>query len=162
MRRQVLFIIAALFLGVPAARAESWQPPDAKQRCPSKWGRDDERGAANHVKPASVARAARLIRTGEIIELGHVLSQEMPLFGSRRFDLYLKRSNPPAGTNRRGSNEETVDGELGQVGAQLDMFPHQSIGDETYNCHRIDDIATRTGFSKLGIEKLGSGGISAS
>ncbi len=156
MKTHLLCVAAALCMFPAAVRAETWRPPAAGQRCPSKWGRDDERGAANHVKPGSVLRAARLIRTGEVIELGHVLSADMPLFSPRHFALYLKRSNPPAGANLRGSNEETVSGELGQVGTQLDMFPHQSIGDDTYNCHRVGDIATRTGFSKLGIDKVGA------
>ena len=46
------------------ALAQSWRPPAPNERCPSKWGADDERGAANHVTPANVLRAVRLIRTG--------------------------------------------------------------------------------------------------
>src|SRR5262245_56130958 len=125
-------VVLSLAASLPAA-AQSWRPPERPQRCPSRWGANDQRGAANHVKPASVARAARLIRTGEMFELGRTLSAEMVFFGSRRFDLHLKRTAPLLGTNRRGSNEEIVTTELGQVGTQLDMFPHQTIGDETYN-----------------------------
>ena len=44
---------------------------------------------------------------------------------------------------------------LGQVGTQIDGFPHQSIGNSLYNCFQMDAIATRTGFSKLGIENAG-------
>ncbi len=62
-----------------AAAGQSWHPPAAEERCPSKWGAQDERGAANHVTPESVAKAAKLIRTGEVIELGRVLSSDMPL-----------------------------------------------------------------------------------
>jgi hypothetical protein len=45
--------------------------------------------------------------------------------------------------------------ELGQVGTQFDGFTHQTIGDSVYNCVKVDDIATRSGFTKLGIEKVG-------
>jgi kynurenine formamidase len=45
--------------------------------------------------------------------------------------------------------------EIGQVGTQFDMFSHQTIGDSLYNCIKLDQIATRTGFSKLGVEKVG-------
>jgi hypothetical protein len=31
--------------------AQSWQPPPDAQRCPSKWGAGDERGAGNLMKP---------------------------------------------------------------------------------------------------------------
>ena len=64
-----------------SASAQSWQPPTESQRCPSKWGAGDQRGSGNHMKPETVLRAARLIKTGEVFELGRVLSNTMPLFG---------------------------------------------------------------------------------
>ena len=54
---------AALVLVSTLAEAQSWKPPAESERCPSKWGAGDERGAANHMKPAAVLNAARLIRT---------------------------------------------------------------------------------------------------
>ena len=61
-----------------------------------------------------------------------------------------------AGSNRRGSNEEIVFSEIGQVGTQFDGFTHQTIGDSLYNCVKVADVATRSGFTKLGIEHVGS------
>ncbi len=151
----MLMLVLALLAGIHPARADSWQPPTAEQRCPSKWGAGDERGAANHMKPQRVARAAQLIKTGEVIELGQVLEANMPLFGTRRFESYTKRTGPALGSNKRRSNEEIVFTELGQVGTQLDMFSHQTIGNQLYNCFDNDEIATRTGFTKLGVEKIG-------
>jgi kynurenine formamidase len=108
------------------------------------------------MKPTAVLTAARLIRTGEVIELGQVLRIGMPMPATRRFDLQTKRTfmNPQA--NQRGSNEEIVTTELGQVGTQFDGFAHQSHGDSLYNCFKISDTASRTGFTKLGIEKVGT------
>ncbi len=60
------------------------------------------------------------------------------------------------GSNRRGSNEELVLSEIGQVGTQLDGFAHQTVGDSLYNCFKLDDTATRNGFTKLGIENVGA------
>src|SRR5947209_15294411 len=74
-----------VLIGEPAA-AQAWRPPMDSQRCPSKWGAGDQRGSANHMKPETVLRATRLIRTGEVIELGHVLSSEMPISSTRRFE----------------------------------------------------------------------------
>jgi kynurenine formamidase len=136
--------------------AQSWTPPPTTARCPSKWGAADERGAANHVTAASVLKAARLIRTGQIIELGRVLTSTMPLFAGRVFDLQTKRTNGPLGTNKRYSNEELVVTELGQVGTQFDALSHQGIDGQFYNCVPIDSVATRTGFQKFGIEKVGT------
>ncbi|MEJ7608095.1 MAG: cyclase family protein [Bryobacteraceae bacterium] len=105
--------------------------------------------------PTTVLRATRLIRTGEVFELGRVLNASMPVSGTRRFDVHLKRTVMNSGSNRRGSNEELVNTELGQVGTQFDGFGHQTIGDSLYNCFKVDAIATRTGFTKLGIEHVG-------
>lgn len=142
--------------GMASALAQSWQPPAPDQRCPSRWGAADERGAANHVRPETVLRAARLIRTGEVIELGRVLSMDMPFAPGRLFDLQTKRTNGPLGANKRYSNEELVITELGQVGTQLDVFSHQGIDGLLYNCVKIDEVATRNGFRKLGVEKIGA------
>ena len=133
-----------------------WQPPADSQRCPSKWGADDQRGSGNHMKPETVLRATRLIRTGEVFELGRVLKADMPFSSGRRFEMEVKRTNMNTGSNRRGSNEEIVFTELGQVGAQLDGFTHQTIGDSLYNCVKVSDVAGRSGFAKLGIENVGT------
>jgi hypothetical protein len=117
----------ALFANAAFAQAPSWSPPAENQRCPSKWGKDDERGSANHQKPAAVLNAAKLIKTGEVIELGHVLSASMPFFGTRRFDVHTKRTFMNQFSNMRGSNEEIVITEIGQVGTQFDGFAHQTI-----------------------------------
>ena len=110
--------------GSPTARGQTWQPPTEEERCPSKWGTGDERGSANHMTPETVLRAARLIRTGKVFELGRVLSGELPFCGSRRFDVHIERTFMNPQQNRRGSNEEHVITELGQVGAQFDGFAH--------------------------------------
>jgi kynurenine formamidase len=152
----VVNLLAALLGGAAAARAQSWRPPADAARCPSKWGAGDERGAANHMKPETVLRAVRLIRTGEVVELGHVLSPSMPLNPGRRFDVYTKRTFMNPESNRRGSNEELVVAEIGQVGTQFDGFSHQTIGDSMYNCVKVDEAASRTGFAKLGIQNVGA------
>ena len=141
-------VAAALSLAGIAARAQSWQPPADNQRCPSKWGSGDQRGSANHMKPETVLRAARLIRAGEVIELGVICDPPCFVQAKRTF------MNPQS--NRRGSNEELVVSEIGQVGTQLDGFAHQTIGNSMYNCFRIEETATRAGFEKLGIENAGA------
>lgn len=153
-----LALSIALLAGAPAQaqQAASWSPPPEAERCPSKWGAGDERGSANHMKPATVLKAASLIKTGEVIELGHTLSQSMPFFGTRRFDVHTKRTFMNQPSNRRGSNEEIVISEIGQVGTQFDGFAHQTHENSLYNCFKVDDIATRGGFTKLGVEKVGA------
>ena len=71
-------VLGAMLVGGTAAlsQAPSWTPPPESARCPSKWGAGDERGSANHMKPQAVLNAVKLIKTGEVIELGHVLGAE--------------------------------------------------------------------------------------
>ena len=152
-------LFLAVFICLAAAatgRAQTWQPPADSARCPSSWGATDERGAGNLKGPELVLRAARLIRTGEVIELGRILSADMPLNPTRQFDVHTKRTTMNPQSNRRGSNEELVVAEIGQVGTQFDGFAHQTIGDSMYNCFKVSEVSTRTGFSRLGIQNVGA------
>jgi kynurenine formamidase len=151
-----MVLAAVTALTCAPALAQSWSVPPESQRCPSKWGAGDERGSGNHMKPASVLRATQLIKTGEVIEIAHVLNDKMPFFGTRRFDVHVKRTFMNDFSNRRGSNEEIVISEIGQVGTQFDGFAHQTHEDSHYNCFKTGAISTRGSFTKLGIEKVGT------
>lgn len=158
MRQVLLMTITAAF-GISCAnlQAQSWHMPADDQRCPSKWGAGDQRGSGNWMKPETVLRAAKLIRTGEVFELGAVLSpdpKESYINAGRVYNIYTKPSEPQP--NTRTENEELVVSELGQIGTQFDAFSHQMYGDSFYNCFKLADIGTRTGFKKLGVENVGT------
>ena len=144
----IAVLAAAVVGGVTLAQTNNWYP--------SRWGAADQRGAANRITAAKVLEAKSLITSGTVYQLGHVYEAAMPLFGTRSFALHTKRTNGPLGANKRYSNEELVVTELGQVGTQLDMFSHQGIDGQSYNCVPIDALGGRTGFQKLGIEKIGT------
>ena len=149
--------LAIALLAFPLLAQAQWNVPPESQRCPSKWGAGDERGSGNHMKnPETVMRGARLIKTGEVIELAHVLGPQMAFFGTRIFNMHTKRTFMNTGRNTRGSNEEVVTSEIGQVGTQFDGFAHQTHGDSLYNCFKVSEVATRGGFTKLGVEKVGT------
>ena len=80
----------------------------------------------------------------------------MPISSTRRYDVHTKRTFMNPQSNRRGSNEEIVLSEIGQVGTQFDGFAHQTIENSLYNCFKLEDIQTRTGFTKLGVENAGA------
>lgn len=135
----------------------TWQMPPDTQRCPSRWGAEDQRGSGNWMKPETVLRAAKLIRTGEVFELGAVLSPDPKaafINEGRQFNIYTKPSPPIP--NGRQVNEELVITELGQIGTQFDAFSHQMWGDSFYNCFKYSDIISRSGHKKLGVENIGS------
>jgi kynurenine formamidase len=140
----------------PAQAQAAWSPPPASERCPSKWGPNDRRGSMNLMTPERAKRAAALIRTGETVELGQTLSQAIPVVRTRRFDVHLKQTFFPASANRLGSNEELVITDIGQVGTQLDGFPHITIGEEGYNCVNVPSLMTREGFREMGIDTVGT------
>jgi kynurenine formamidase len=144
-----------VLLGNLDTLAQDWRPPPPERRCPSAWGAADERGAANHMKPETVLKAVRLVKEGKVYELGRVLEPAMPTFGTRRFGIHTARSSGPTGVNQIRGNEEVVVTELGQVGTQFDALPHIAIGDMLYNCVKTDEVATRNGFTKLGVDKVG-------
>ncbi len=154
LTRSVAIVAAALMCA--GAQAQTWTVPAESVRCPSKWGATDERGSANHMKPASVLRATQLIRTGEVIEIAHPLNDKMAFFGTRRFDVHSKRTFMNQFSNMRGSNEEVVLSEIGQVGTQFDGFAHQTHFDSHYNCFKTGDFATRGGFNRFGMDKVGT------
>ena len=158
MRSIALAIItaAALAFGGAPLHAQSWRMPPESERCPSKWGAGDQRGSGNLMKPETVLRAARLIKTGEVFELGAVLSpdpKEAFINANRVFNIYTKPALPVP--NGRQANEELVVTELGQIGTQFDAFAHQMWGDSFYNCFKLGEIGTRSGFKKLGVENVG-------
>jgi hypothetical protein len=43
----VAFASSVIGIGSAVAGAQTWNPPADSQRCPSKWGAGDQRGAAN-------------------------------------------------------------------------------------------------------------------
>jgi len=148
---------ALLVLSIAPAAAQGWQMPPESERCPSKWGKDDQRGAANMMTAQSVLQAAKLIKTGEVFELGALLSpdpKEAFVNAGRQFNIYTKVSPPVP--NARQIQEELVVTELGQIGTQIDSFAHQMWGDSFYNCFKFGDIATRSGHKKLGVEHIGA------
>ena len=149
-------LVIAMTASAQPARAQGWMPPPPEQRCPSQWGANDELGAANLQTPQIVLRATRMIREGKVYELGRVLDRFIPKAGARSFSLNAARTSLPNGRNQQRSNEETVFTELGQIGTQFDGLAHQALGPYLYNCIENDKVVTRTGFTKLGVEKVGA------
>ena len=62
----------------------------------------------------------------------------MPFFGTRQFNVHTKRTFMNPHSNQRGTNEEIVTTEIGQVGTQFDGFAHQTHGDSLYNCFKVE------------------------
>ena len=53
-----MMMLLVVGLASAPASAQGWRPPADAERCPSKWGAADQRGAANLMTPEVVLRAA--------------------------------------------------------------------------------------------------------
>lgn len=132
---------------------------------PSRYGPDDEAGALNEITPAKVLEAVRLVRTGVVHDLAHVLHADIPAFPGRTFRQYLttnahqvNRRRPDAGRAGWGRNDvnwvvEQVTATQ-QMGTHMDALNHLQVGDRTYNGYRLADIVEEYGTNKLGVDTL--------
>ena len=50
---------------------------------PSKWGANDEIGAANYITPERVMEAAKLVKTGKTYSLGIIVDSKTPAYPPR-------------------------------------------------------------------------------
>jgi hypothetical protein len=90
MKRTIL--IAALtgamaFLAPGATRAQPQQP----DWCRSKWGPNDEIGAANLLTPDVALNASKLVKTGRTYSLGVETNAKTPAFGPRSWALVINQ-----------------------------------------------------------------------
>jgi kynurenine formamidase len=131
---------------------------------PSPWGPDDQRDAGNLMGPAKVLEAIRLIKTGEIVSLGHPYEATMPLAPGRAFALRMP-GGPTGGPYGEVSqtiwNDEYLSTEIGQIGTHMDALGHLGcqcgvMGDQSnmrfYNGNRLSDMWSPYGLKRLGIE----------
>jgi len=149
------------FLVVAAAQTGGDETPIGKKWWPSRWGADDQRGAAHLMTPQKVLEGASLIRTGKVYQLGHVYEREMPTFPFRTFRLTIPAFRAaPRGLNMQVGRDEFFVGEIGQMGTQMDGLGHVGCrlpdGDTYYNGFKSQDFEDAYGLKKLGIENAGA------
>jgi kynurenine formamidase len=141
--------------GVAMALATSVVLGQSDRWYPSRWGADDQRGAANRLTPAKVLEAKDLIKQGTVYQLGHVYESGMPMFGTRHYSLRIPQAFAMPGRNQAVYHDEVISGELGQIGTQFDGLGHLGIGDLFYNGNRRSEFAQAEGLMRLGIENVG-------
>src|SRR5687767_1253530 len=152
--RKVLGIIAFALL-VTVIACNSVAPVEAQRWYPSRWGAEDQRGAANRMTPAKALEARDLIKQGLVYQLGRVYESGMPMFGTRHYSLRIPQTFKIPGSNQATYHDELFSAEIGQVGTQFDGLGHIGIGDLYYNGNNRSDFAQADGLTKLGIENVG-------
>ncbi len=127
---------------------------------PSKYGADDEIGAANLITPERVMAATKLVKTGETHPLGIVVDPKMPAFPPRGMMLQIVQPNQQFGRSLEGDlgwnisyNDDVLEAWLG-TGPQIDGLGHLGEGNTFYNCNDGQDFAAVTGLTKFGIHTV--------
>lgn len=127
---------------------------------PSKWGADDEIGAANYVTPQQVLDAVKLVEKGESHPLGIVIDPNMPAFPPRKMMLQIVQPNQQYGRSLSQDfgwpvvyNDDVTQLWWG-TGPQIDGLGHLGEEDIFYNCNKGADFAALTGLKKMGIHNI--------
>ncbi|MEZ4333680.1 MAG: cyclase family protein [Myxococcota bacterium] len=127
---------------------------------PSNWGRwgpDDERGAANLVTPAVVARAATRVRRGHTYELGLDIRRDAPLGGPRspmqHFMAVDGGDFAALGRPGWGTADDYVVMATGGT-THVDGLCHMWYDGHLYNGFPYTEVRS-SGASRCGIEHLG-------
>ena len=125
--------------------------------CKSKWGPNDEIGAANLLTPQLAADAAKLVKTGKTYALGFETSAGTAAYAPRTWSLTVVQPGQAGGISLGGTkttyNDDIYMGWVG-TGSQIDGLGHIGIDNVYYNCNKNSDFVQANGLKKLGIEKL--------
>jgi kynurenine formamidase len=147
----MLFACAALTLA-QYSTAEPCQP--------SRWGPDDEIGAANYVSPEQVLMSIKLVKKGQVHPLGILVDPKMPAFPPRSMSLLIVQ---PGQHNGRHLTEDfgwdmSYNDDQAQlwfgIGPQLDGLGHMGEAGLYYNCNKAADFIDIAGLKKLGTDKV--------
>lgn len=140
---------AFLALATIPANAEDWYP--------SKYGADDEIGAANLLTPAIVAAAASLVTEGKTYALGIPVGRKTPAFGVRELDINVfmpgQEAGATLGPNEMSYVDDLITGWVG-IGTQIDGLGHLGIANRFYNGNTPADFVRTAGLTKMGIENI--------
>jgi kynurenine formamidase len=155
--RQVSIMLKTLMLTCPLALLCLIGPASAQDWTRSKWGPDDEVGAANYMTPDLVVKAASLVKTGKTYPLGIPVDAKTTAYGPRAFKLTIIQPGQ-AGSSGYGPNKFTYNDDIIEtwvgIGSQIDGLGHAGIEHVYYNGNRLADFAQLSGLRKLGIEKV--------
>ncbi len=161
----------AVTLGPAAAQGDP-QPalyPHEEMNHWGRWGKEDERGAANFITPAAIVRAAGLIRTGRTFSLAIPLDQTGPVYPPRLpphhtmtitgADFASAPSLSPFGDSFIRFADDYIYMAL-QGSSQWDGLSHAWYGDKLYNGfpqEAIRSAPSAGGATRLGIENVKDG-----
>lgn len=162
-------VVMALFAGSVMAQAMNGPKDDAALSwAPSKWGKDDRAGSANHTKnSANIRKALSTVKQFKAITIGKYYHREAPAFGPRGWHMWIPGTptGGPFGQNALVYHDELVTTQIGQIQTQFDGPGHIGVntskGPMFYNGVVSWDAYERgaggqvMGMGPLGVEHVG-------
>jgi len=125
---------------------------------PSKWGPNDELGAANYLTPAVALEAAKLVKTGKTYSLGITVNSSTPAYPPRTCSLFIVQPGQAGSASGLGPTNTTYNDDILNcwtgIGTQIDGLGHIGIGDRYYNGLKWGEFAAMDGLKKLGADKI--------
>jgi kynurenine formamidase len=146
--------LLAATIGVLGASSSAWAQSDW---CKSKWGPNDEIGAANLLTPQLAAEAAKLVKTGKTYALGFETNSQTAAYAPRTWSITVVQPGQAGGATlgptKTTYNDDIITGWVG-TGSQLDGLGHLGVDNVYFNCNKSAEFAQANGLKKLGIEKI--------
>lgn len=151
---RITFAQCAITAALALASTMALSKDDCK---PSKWGANDEIGAANLVTPERTLAALKLVKQGKSVPLGIVIDSSTPAFPPRSLSLEVVQPNQQGGQRLfgyKGSyNDDLIQTWVG-IGPQIDGLGHLGVDGIYYNCNDEKDFAAITGLKKMGTHAI--------
>jgi kynurenine formamidase len=125
-----------------------------------RWGKDDQIGTLNHIRPEDIVRAASLVKAGKIFALGIPLDRNGPqtgLFGGRWNPIHTMLAtgtDAVAGRQDKVPNIRYADDAINmpvQSATHWDSLGHIFYKEQMYNGYDAREVDSN-GLGKLGIE----------
>ncbi len=139
-----------LFMSLGASAQQNWFP--------SKWGPNDELGAANYLTPQLAADAAKLVKTGKTYSLGITVNTGTPAYPPRTCSIYIVQPGQQGSSEGLGPTKTTYNDDILNcwtgIGTQLDGLGHIGVGERYYNGNKWQDFGNIGGLKKLGADKI--------
>ena len=150
LSKSAIILSVCLTSGAIAASTES-------AMADSKWGADDQLGAANLMTSERVKGAAGLVTEGKVYSLGMKVGPDTPAFPPRSLSVTIlqpnQNGNSGLGENNFTYNDDIFMGWLG-IGSQIDGLGHSGIDHVYYGGRTYDDFAPASGLTELGLDNL--------
>jgi kynurenine formamidase len=130
---------------------------DSPQWWPSRYGADDEAGAANELTPERTLAALKLAKEGRVVSIAQDLHPGAPAYGARTFYQAILAHETlhqfaPEGSQTTAFEEIVT--QTYHVGCHIDGLGHVGIAGRHYNGLHHTEYYTPTGFKKYGADTM--------